>query len=494
MDPLTYMLMSRSSGNIIYDILLIVLILPFIAIIVDKSKNRIHEFIENINFYDKNKSIEFVGWENITGGQYNFDFPFPMMAICYDLIKSNKAKNTRFFNEAMNGANSRWDPVIHTKEMHLIISNYQKIYYDKDINLEFRIVKLTDGKEVINHVWKVMLIINTTQDINFLTLFVNKCILNYNNYITAKNKNKIYHFIFQGKNLKETAYEWKSSILSDLDDESNKNFETFDTMYSVHKNNLISDINRLKDIEYYKKSGAKRKKGYLFYGPPGCGKTSSVIAMANYDKRHILEIPMSRIKTNSDIEEILNITNIHNVNFKKEEIIILFDEIDTGLDSIQKRDSERDRDQGQGRERDLGKDNESTENIKDNLLKTLVNSKCENDLLPNRDKICIGTILSRFDGVGSYNGIIIIATTNCIDKISPAVYRHGRLNPIYFDYMQKEDIRSMIEGFYKVKLTEKQLIDLPSHSDKLAPSSLRQYLEDNINSSENLLKYLKNLQ
>ena len=58
MDPLTYMLMSRSSGNIIYDILLVVLILPFIAIIVDKFKNRIHEFIENINLYDKNKSIE----------------------------------------------------------------------------------------------------------------------------------------------------------------------------------------------------------------------------------------------------------------------------------------------------------------------------------------------------------------------------------------------------------------------------------------------------
>jgi hypothetical protein len=137
MDPLTYMLMSRSSGNIMYDILLVLLILPFIAIIVDKLKNRMYEFIENINFYDKNKSIEFVGWENITQGQYNFDFPFPMMAICYDLIKNNKAKNTRFFNEAMNGANSRWDPVIHTKEMHLIISNYQKIYYNKDIILKF---------------------------------------------------------------------------------------------------------------------------------------------------------------------------------------------------------------------------------------------------------------------------------------------------------------------------------------------------------------------
>ena len=40
---------------------------------------------------------------------------------------------------------------------------------------------------------------------------------------------------------------------------------------------------------------------------PGCGKTSAVIAMANYGKRHIIEIPMSRIKTNGDIEEILSL-------------------------------------------------------------------------------------------------------------------------------------------------------------------------------------------
>ena len=71
-----------------------------------------------------------------------------------------------------------------------------------------------------------------------------------------------------------------------------------------------------------------------------------------------------------------------------------------------------------------------------------------NLLSPNeKDKICLGTILSRLDGVGSYNGVIIIATTNCIDKISPAVYRHGRLNPMLYDHMRKEDIEEMINYF-----------------------------------------------
>ena len=50
----------------------------------------------------------------------------------------------------------------------------------------------------------------------------------------------------------------------------------------------MNDIKRLRDIEYYQKNGIKRKKGYLFYGHPGCGKTLSVIAMALEDNRHIL--------------------------------------------------------------------------------------------------------------------------------------------------------------------------------------------------------------
>ncbi len=473
MDPLTYMFLSKSSGNIIFDIILMIVIIPIVTVFIDKFKIFFIDFFDNFSKNNNNKSLEFIGWESVNNGVYNFDFPFPMMAICYNLVKYNKAQTVRFFNKSMNGS-SRWDPVIHNKEMHYIINSFQKINYDKNLSVIFNNIRIDKDDKSNCLVWKVSLIINSKIGVDNITEFVNKCIIEYDNYIDEINKNKIYHFIFQGKDDKNEKYIWKKSLLSDLLDDNNKNFESFDNIFSVNKESIINDVKRLKDLNYYKETGAKRKKGYLFYGPPGCGKTSTVIAIANYDKRHIIEIPMSRIKTNADIEEILNINNIDGINFKKEEIILLFDEIDTGFDAVQIREHEN--------------SDVSEENVKDTILKSFLSKDTEPI---NKDKICLGSILSRLDGVGSYNGVIIIATTNCIKKLSPAIYRHGRLNPIYFDYMRKQDIKEMIENYYSIKLNEDQILNIPDIDKKIAPSSLLHYMEKN--KIDDLLNYIKTI-
>lgn len=477
MDPLTYMFLSKTTGNIMYDIILLIVIIPVFSILINKFKLYIEEFIDNFNKFSKYKSLEFIGWENVNNGIYNFDFPFPMMAICYCLVKNNKASNVRFFNKSMNGA-TRWDPIIHNKEMHYIISSFQKIKFDKNIDIIFNNSRVDKNDKSDCLIWKISMVLSSKEGVDNITEFVNKCIAEYDNYLNEINKNKLYHFIFQGKDIKDEKYLWKTSILSDLSDDNNKNFESFNNIFSVNKNQIINDVKRLKDISYYKETGAKRKKGYLFYGPPGCGKTSTVIAIANYDKRHIIEIPMSRIKTNSDIEEILNLESIDGIKFKKEEIILLFDEIDTGIDVIQSRKSEK------------NNKHKNSSDVKDTVLKSLLNK--DSEPYP-KDKICLGSILSRLDGVGSYNGIIIIATTNCIDELSPAIYRHGRLNPILFDYMRKEDIKEMIENYFKLKLTEEQVYRLPDKTNKIAPSSLLYYMESNINNIDNLIEKLENI-
>jgi hypothetical protein len=481
MDPIAYMLMSKSTGNILYDIFLIILVLPIITIFIDDLKNIIRKFFNNYFYKSKYKTISFIGWENFSYGIYQFEFQLPMMAICYHLIKHNKAENTKFFNNKMNGRHNPDFNYIQSKELHFIINNDQTIIYDENIQIDIDSYQIQMKDPTGHIIWKITLTIKTNKDLNHITKFINDCIIEYNNYITEINKNKIYHFIFQGYDDKQDRYNWKMSILSDINDETNCNFETFDNMFTINKKTLLSDLSLLKDLEYYKKTGSKRKKGYIFHGPPGCGKTSSVIAMANYDKRHIIEIPMSRIKRNADIEEILNLSQINNVFFKKEEIILLFDEIDTGLDSIKKRDSE---------DNINIKNIDDKEDIKDKIIKNLSGHDQKYDKY-NDDKICLGSILSRFDGVGSYNGIIIVATTNCIDKISPALYRHGRLNPIHFDFMRKEDIKDMIEKFYKIVLDENQINTLPTIEDKIPPSSLRHYLENNINNIDDLYIFFK---
>jgi hypothetical protein len=212
--------------------------------------------------------------------------------------------------------------------------------------------------------------------------------------------------------------------------------------------------------------------------------------MANADRRHILEIPMSRIKTNGEIEDILNLTSIDGVEFTKEQIILLFDEIDVGSEALKKRDAERACEPG------LIVNSNPTPQA---LLAAAADIQQYQQQQPNppstgvkpNDPICLGTLLSRLDGVGSYNGVVIVATTNCIDQLSPAIYRHGRLNPVRFDFMKQSDIIKMIEAFYDTQLTDDQIVKLPTQEHEITPASMRHYLEQHADSLPRLIDFLR---
>ena len=75
--------------------------------------------------------------------------------------------------------------------------------------------------------------------------------------------------------------------------------------------------------------------------------------------------------------------------------------------------------------------NQSDENNK--FIRNLIYEENEiSDL--NKDKLSLDTLLSRFDGIGNYAGLIIIGTTNNKNNIDPALYRDGRLSLVEFNY------------------------------------------------------------
>ena len=51
--------------------------------------------------------------------------------------------------------------------------------------------------------------------------------------------------------------------------------------------------------------GFPHKLGLLLYGPPGTGKTSLIKAVAHYTKRHIVSVPLSKIKTNQELMDVM---------------------------------------------------------------------------------------------------------------------------------------------------------------------------------------------
>lgn len=107
------------------------------------------------------------------------------------------------------------------------------------------------------------------------------------------------------------------------------------------------------------------------------------------------------------------------------------------------------------------------------------------------DSINLGTLLSRLDGVGNYDGLITIATTNCKDKLDTALKRPGRLEPIYFDYASKTNIVNIIEQFFIVKLTEEQLQRLPDKDAELSHTTINKLAQDNEDNLEDLISVLE---
>ena len=485
MDNLGFFLLSRShSDSFFRDVFLLFVVIPVFKYFFGDITHTIN-YIKNLLFNDYKNKIEFIGWENLYSGIFHYDYPLPMTAICHRLSQNNICTNLRYFNPSRNGNMYGENIPSYYKDKNIsYIINYGKnIKIKDDLYLDFNYYAIETSKESKSDGnWKVNIIIKSKYKTIFeINKFINECIKEFDEYLEEKSKNKIYHFIYQGKDKSnDKKLNFSTSILSDFTDEDKTNYETFKNIYSEHKDMLIKDINRLKDIDYFKKTGNKRKKGYLFYGPPGCGKTSSVIAMALEDKRHIIEISMSRIKTNEELELLFNVSEINGVKIQKNKVILLFDEIDTGSKILKKRDGEK-------------TDEEKQPDKKDEIIYRLINKDDDDSTFKKDDQVHLGCILSRFDGVGSYNGLIIVATTNCKEKLSPALYRNGRLNPVFFDYISREQIKQMIEDYFDIKLKPDQILKLPCKSSRISHSSLRKYLEDYENNHSELFSYLETL-
>jgi len=454
-----------------YELLLLFIVIGIISIIKDNKFNLLLKIYKYI--YDRFKSkytiIEIIGWESLNDGLYTFEYPQYMTAINYYIYSIGKLNNFRYFNNKRNGlyfADSMKDIIDNDESPNYILGDVSNIKIDDDIYItvitDDTNNNTTDKKTILN--WKIcMKIYSYKHDTQYVQQFINKCISKYELYITNKNKNKIYHFIYQGK--KNNKLSFSSKVISDLNNPDLQNYETFNNLFHINKQKIINDIDKLHDINYYKRTGLKRKKGYMFYGLPGTGKTTTVMAMSNYDKRHIIEVPFNRVQTNSELEAILNINCINSIEFRQDNIIILFDELDIKT---------------KPKVENIIIEQEKINPKKKKPSYYLNDNDSDDELVKNNiDKLNISTLLSRFDGIGNHAGLIIVATTNNIDNIDNALYRDGRLNLIHFDNATSIDIQNIIEKYYECILEQDLINQIQTLDKKISHAKIRCKLEYN---------------
>ena len=87
--------------------------------------------------------------------------------------------------------------------------------------------------------------------------------------------------------------------------------------------------------EWYQARGIPYQLGFLFFGPPGCGKTSTIKAIAQELERHIVNInDIDKIKKVTDLKNIFYGDYINGQYIPTNKRIYVIDEFDKILDSI----------------------------------------------------------------------------------------------------------------------------------------------------------------
>merc|ERR1712079_639532 len=240
---------------------------------------------------------------------------------------------------------------------------------------------------------------------------------------------------------------------------------------------------------WYKKRGIPYTMGFMFYGEPGCGKTSTIKAIANHTQRNIVSIPLNRIKS---AKELLNIFYNVRMNYKDiplHQRLYVLEDIDAAdLKNVVGERSEKDKkesDKNEDKESSKG-DNEDS-GIDMNILSMLKSSAAFDK---KTSRLTLATLLEVLDGGMEMDGRMLIITTNYPEKLDKALIRPGRIDmKVRFGPMSSKNILEMFEYYFETEVPSDLDISLLPEM-KWTPAEVTQVFLNNMHNPRESLRQL----
>merc|ERR1712061_214835 len=264
--------------------------------------------------------------------------------------------------------------------------------------------------------------------------------------------------------------------------------KTFSNVFYPEKTDIVQRLDFFtQNKAWYKQRGIPYTMGFLFYGDPGCGKTSTIKAIANHTQRHIVSVPLNKIKTAKELLNVFYNTNINYKDIPLNQRLYVLEYIDAAdlKDTVGER-SNKDKDKEEEENENSNKDDSGVDL---NFLGLLKNTAAF-DKKFGAQKLTLASLLEVLDGVMEMEGRMLIITTNYPEKLDKALIRPGRIDlKVHFGPMNGENIIRMYKHFFETDPPASvSSLDLPDL--KWSPAEVTQVFLNNMNNPEEALKQL----
>jgi len=412
-----------SENRLIHTISTMIIVICIKKIVDNFSK--IRKYILKKIMRD-NKKSEYLIQGTVAVSHYYHDTRFPdeYKAI---MFKLNKLKIDIRKGKQFNFSNS-WHKKskLNSLAFSYSLNTTKSIKINNDIYLKQTNDRNDSDDRKTSMEYYNLTVFSYTLNFDQLKKIIDKWVIEYKNYIKEHDDGNIYFFSYinGGDEKKKEKINFESHIFYST--------KSFDNIFFTDKIKLIDRIDYFVNNEdNYKKLGIPYTLGLLFHGKPGCGKTSTIKALAKYTDRHIVEIPLSKIKTCSELKKIFfnNIINDHYVPPHKK--IIVLEDIDCMSDIVSKRNSDESNIETLTKSVPKMLNTKSIHRTRIQRANKHVVSTTEKAISPfddDSDNLTLSFILNLIDGVLEQRGRIMIITTNHPDKLDDALLRPGRID------------------------------------------------------------------